>query len=42
MNAKETIEQMAREDGVSAEFVRGQIEIAIGEAQKSSDPQAGE
>ena len=38
--AKKALKKLARREGVSEERVRHEIEIAIAEAMKSSEPQA--
>ena len=38
--AKKALKQLAKREGVSVETVRHEIEIAIAEARKSTDPKA--
>lgn len=38
--AKNALKQLAKQEGVSVETVRHEIEIAIAEARKSTDPKA--
>jgi len=40
VKAERALKQLAKKEGVSVETVRHQIEIAIAEARKSTDPKA--